>query len=923
MGPLFIKTDNSLLKSLIKIPDLIVYALKHNVKVLGIVDDSLFGAMEFYNACKNNGIKPIIGLDVLDVYLFAKNYNGYQNLLKIATIKSEQELNINILKQYSSDLICVLKNNSNDYYFYEDVFATYQDVADKKNNYIYCNEVLYLEESDFNYYKCLKAIDIGCELKDVNVKNNHNHFLNYTLYEDDNKIIDMCDLELPTKQDLLPIYPCEDSYTYLKELVLNGLNKLELNQDKYLNRIDHELEIIKKMDFCNYFLVVWDYVKFAKKNDIYMSVRGSAAGSLVSYCLGITNIDPLKYDLYFERFLNPERISMPDIDIDFEYTKRDMVIKYCTKKYGLKKVAPIITFGTLGSKQVIRDVGKILNIDSKTIDLISKKIDSRLSLKDNYQNIKEYLTGNSENLYKISLKLEGLKRHTSVHAAGVVMSRCDLDEIIPLYKHDDLYLTGFSMEYLEEIGLLKMDLLALKNLTLLNNCLKELNIEIPLNDILTLELFKEGNTSGIFQFESEGMIKFLKKLKISNFNDIVAAIALYRPGPMQFIDSYINRKNNLENVDFITPTLKPILESTYGIVIYQEQIMKIANVMANYSLGEADLLRKAMSKKNESIMLKEKDKFITNSIKNGYSNDIAVKTYETIKKFALYGFNKAHSVSYSLIAYQMAYIKAHYPNIFAKHFLSMVIGSDNKITEYITSSNLKIEKPDINFSDLQFIMHNESLIYPFTNIKGVGKSYGNIIVTNRNYSDIYDFFKKCGNKLNKTIITNLIKADCFRSFGYNQKTLDDNLDTLINYSEFGELLEESLKPEIIKSEEYSKQELYNREVEVLGMLLSTHPAIAVKKKYNCVDIKNIKDYFDKICLFAIVVESVRKVSTKNGQNMAFIKGNDETGNGEFVLFPRNYQEIHTGSIYIVKGKVEKRFDNYQIIIEKVKTVNFN
>ncbi len=940
MGPLYIKTDNSLLSSLIKINDLIKYAKEKNINVLAIADDSMYGCIEFYIKCKENNIKPIIGLEINSVVLYAINYNGYKNLIKLSTIKSKEEININILRKYSDDLICIVPyhnlNNYDDYKFYKYLYKGYTNL-DEKNSIdgkkVYLNEVLYLEEKDKDYLKYLYAIKKGVTVNEININKHDNYLLSYQMYQDETneEIIELCNLELPLHQDLLPIYECPDnldSFSYLKQLVIKGLKNIfgdKVNKI-YLDRLKYELNIINKMGFCNYFLVVWDYVKYAKEHDILVGPgRGSAAGSLVSYCLGITTIDPIKYDLLFERFLNPERISMPDIDIDFEYTKRDEVLKYCINKYGIKKVAPIITFGTLGSKQVIRDVGKCLNMDNKLVDFIAKKIDSKLSLYDNLEKVKQFLNTNElKKLYKISLKLEGLKRHTSIHAAGVVISKYDLDEIIPLSYHDNYYITGYSMEYLETIGLLKMDFLALKNLTLLNNVLKEVNLkleDIPLNDKKTIEIFTNVDTAGIFQFESSGMINFLRKFKINNFDDIVAAIALFRPGPMNNIDTYIARKNNQKYE--IIDSLKPVLSSTYGIIVYQEQIMQIANIMANYSLAEADLLRKAMSKKKEEVLLKEKDKFINQSVLNGYNKDVATNIYNLILKFASYGFNKAHSVSYAMIAYKMAYLKAHYYNIFMKNLLSMVIGSEIKTREYINICKLNILKPDINISDMDYIIYNDSIVYPLTNIKNVGSINASLIIEERKkgkFKDIFDFISRC-KSINKNVLESLNKAGCFEKF-INQKTFDENIEVLLNYSELGGLLEDSLKPELINMKEYSKQELMNREIEVFGTYLSEHPITSLKSKINVVNLIDIEKYFNKNIRVLMYVEQVKKIKTKNNKDMYFITGSDETKNCEFILFPNEFCDIIVGSVYIVEGKVEKRYDKYQIIINRIKKVDY-
>ena len=944
MGPLYIKTDNSLLNSLIKIDDLIAYAVKNKIKVLTITDDTMHGVLEFYIKCKKNDIKPIVGLEISGIVLYAINYDGYKNLIKLSTIKSKEEVDIKTLIKYSENLLCIVPYASldkyDDYKFYQHLYKGYTNLDEKKSitgKKVYCNEVLYLEEADRSYLKYLYAINKGVKVEEINLNKHDNHLLNYLLYQDDcnQEIIDLCNLEIPFKQDLLPVYDCPDgldSYAYLKQLVKEGLKKIfgEKVSKQYQERLKYELDIINKMGFCNYFLVVWDYVKYAKENGILVGPgRGSAAGSLVSYCLGITTVDPIKYDLLFERFLNPERISMPDIDIDFEYTRREEVLNYCITKYGLKKVAPIITFGTLGSKQVIRDVGKAMSIDSKTIDYIAKHLDSRLNLYDNYAKIKNFLNDDLQlkKLYKICLKLEGLKRHTSIHAAGVVMAKVDLDEIIPLTYHDNFYLTGYSMEYLEDLGLLKMDLLALKNLTLINDILKELNLkddDIPLDDKQAIKIFTDADTSGIFQFESSGMINMLRKFKISNFNDIVAAIALFRPGPMHNIDTYIKRKDGLEKYEIIKP-LEPVLNSTYGIIIYQEQIIQIANVLAGYSLAEADILRKAMTKKKEEVLLKEKDRFIAKTVQNGYTKEIATNIYDLILKFASYGFNKAHSVSYALVSYKMAYLKSHYYDVFMKHLLSMVIGSEIKTKEYINICKDKITvlKPDINVSDVDYLLKDNNIVYPLTNIKNVGLIAAKAIVAERKkgqFKDIFDFFTRCYGKLvNIKIVDSLNKAGCFESF-VNQKTLDMNIDLLINYSDLGNLLEESLKPELINYSDYSKQELMNRELEVMGTYLSSHPVSSLKKKIKVIDLKDAEKYFNKNITVLINVEKTKKIQTKTGQDMMFIVGSDETATLEFVLFPRQFCDIIISSIYIIDGKVEKRLDKYQIMIDKIKKV---
>jgi len=469
---------------------------------------------------------------------------------------------------------------------------------------------------------------------------------------------------------------------------------------EYQTRLAYELEIIEKMGFSNYFLVVYDFIKYAKKNKILVGPgRGSGAGSLVCYSIGITDLDPIKYDLLFERFLNPERISMPDIDTDFPDIYRDQVIEYVTNKYGSKKVSGIVTFGTLAAKQAIRDVSRVLNVPWYQVDQVSKRIPSftKKKLMDFYQEDPEFkrLITSDEKLkqmLKIANIIEGFPRHTSSHAAGIVMCQKDLDEVVPLTKNDGIYLTGFTMEYLEELGLLKMDFLGLRTLTTIMRIIndikegegKEIDFNtIPLDDKNVLEIFRKADTTGIFQFESDGMRSFLRRLEPSTFEDIFAAIALFRPGPAINIDSYIRRKNNQEEITYLDKSLEPILKSTKGIIIYQEQIMQIASSFAGYTLGEADILRRAMSKKKMDVLKSEEERFMERSIKRGHSEETSKKIFDLILNFANYGFNKAHSVSYALIVYQMAYLKVNYPIYYITNLLNMSIGATEKTKEYL------------------------------------------------------------------------------------------------------------------------------------------------------------------------------------------------------------------------------------------------
>lgn len=963
--PIGIKSDYSLLQSLIKIPDLISYLLEHNIMACGILDDNLFGSICFYKECIKNNIKPIIGLDVCiqdkHIYLYAKNYQGYKSLLKINTIKQQRELQYTDLISYKKDVICVLPYRSIDIYeeikkIYEILFVGYGNNFEKQNaslvskHIVYINEVRVFNFQDIRYLQLLREIDTGesCDL----IEYQESYLEKNVLLDDQETIknfISLVDLKIEFNQVYIPHYDkkIEDSFAYLSSLCKKGLTKRLHNDLKknYVERLMMELSVIKKMGFVDYFLIVYDYVRYAKTHNILVGPgRGSAAGSLVSYCLGITNIDPIEYDLLFERFLNPERVTMPDIDIDFEYTKRDQVVQYVKERYGVDKVANIMTFGTLGARQVIRDVGKCLKVELHFIDKLSNLLNPKLSLKDNIKNkyVKEYVMGNSdlEKLYKVSYKLEGLKRHISTHAAGVVISSVTLDDVIPVCFNGGELLTGVTMEYLEDLGLLKMDFLALRNLTIIQNVLelieketsKKINLaDIPLDDEETMEIFRKVDTEGIFQYESSGMKNFLMKLKPDNFSDLVAAVALFRPGPMQNIDSFIRRKEGKEEVTYPDNSLKDILKDTYGIMIYQEQIMQVLVRMGNYSFAEADNIRRAMSKKKADIMEKERDTFVERATKNGYSKDKALEVYDLIIKFANYGFNKAHSVSYALIGYQMAYLKANYPVYFIANLLNMSVGSDIKTKEYIDEAKVKnilIFKPNINASEDYYRIKDNALLLPFNTIHNVGGSAVSEIIKERKergkFEDFYQFVARTyGKSVNRKTLESLIDADCFRDFNINHHTLINSIDSALDYAVLcGDLAEEFvMKPNYDFCVEYNDAELMERELNTFGFYVTNHPSS--KYQNGIMKIKEMKKYFDKFVSLVIIIDSIRKIKTKNGDDMGFFSGSDETGVADFIIFPKNNRflnEIRKGDFVKVRGQVTRRNDKYQVVVSNIEKI---
>ena len=931
--PLYIKTDNSLLTSMIKVDDLIKFANKNNLKSLTITDNNMYGVMDFYHACIKNDIKPIIGLEVtykdLKLVLYAKNYDGYLSLVKITsnTYLPKKDDNLILILPYSSlELYDELKE-------YYDVFIGYTNDLERKEikgRKVFFKETLCLDKNDNEYLKYLYGIKNNKVYLSIDTTyDNHLRLENEINIDDNHMIYDMVNIDIKFNNDLLPVYPCDDPMKLLKKLCIEGLKaNFGDRVDKiYQERLKYELSVIEKMGFENYFLVVWDYVKYAKENGILVGPgRGSAAGSLVSYLLNITTVDPIKYNLLFERFLNPSRVTMPDIDVDFEATRREEVVNYCIKKYGPKKVAPIITFGTMASKQAFRDVSRVLDIDLEDVDRISKKLDSRLSLEENYSKVSNDLyTDELKKAYKVALKLENIKRHTSIHAAGILISKKDLDSVIPLDGSKGFYVTGYDMTYLESIGLLKMDFLVLRNLTLIDNVLKDVGIkfdDIPYDDPDAIKIFNNVYTLGIFQFESNGMMEFLRKLKVNSFEDIYNAIAFYRPGPMDSIDEYLKRRKT-GKVTYIDESLKPILSETYGLIVYQEQVMQVARKVASYTLGEADILRRAMSKKKEDVLLKEKDKFVERSVKNGYSREKALEIYNLILKFASYGFNKSHSIVYALISYRMAYLKAHYPSVFLKHLLSSCLGDEVKTKNYIYECRgygVRVMPPSINYSSDKYVIENGVLYYPFTSIKGFGSSIANLIVESRKepFKDVYDFFANA--HLTKKVLESLILVGALDSFGYTRKTLMENLDILMNYGDITTYMEPeyALKPEIKVYDEYPKKELMAFEHDLLGMYLTNHPVTEYREKYNTIDFNDIPKYFDKFINIIGLIE--RMNTTKKDKPTCFITLSSEDASIDLVLFNKVYEEnklLNKGDVIKVYGKVEKRFDKYQIIVNKI------
>lgn len=963
--PLYVKTNYSFLSSLVKIDELINRCVKLNIKSIAICDDNMIATMYFYKNCINNGIKPIIGVELKyndkPILLYAKDYFGYQNILKLLIT----DITINILCKYSENVLCIVPYESINIFndiksCYSDIYLGYstkeEEYACSKftKNVVFINKILYLDKKDSKYFKYLIMMkEKKNVLDDIEYLDNNNYLLPQDLLlllsdkrgiDRTNEISNMCNLEFPTSNNLIPIYENNfgvSSAEYLTSLSIQGIT-LRLGgevSDIYKKRLLYELDIIKKMGFADYFLIVYDYVKFAKKSGILVGPgRGSAGGSLVAYALGIMDVDPIKYDLLFERFLNPGRDTMPDIDIDFPDESRSLVRDYVRKKYGNKRVAGIVAIATLQAKAVLDDVSKILKISQEKTDRLKKFVDK--NLRYTYENNYEFknIIDNDDRLsllYEVACFFEGFPKNTTIHASGVIISREDLDDIIPLIKKDDMYISSFEMGYLEELGLLKMDFLGNSHLTTIMNILDSIktyeNIDIdffniPLDDQETLKLFYNINTNGIFHFDSDPMKNLLQKLKIMSFDDIVAAEALVRPGPDT--DTYLKRKNNNIKIDYPSSSVEEILSPTYGVMIYQEQIMQIANAMAGFSLQEADILRWAMSKKKKNILASQEEKFIAGAIKNGYNYELAKKFYDDILSFAEYGFNKSHSVAYSMIAYKMGYLKVHYSKYFYLNSLSSVVGSSNlQIIREAKSVGVNFMLPNINISTNKYQIVGNSILFPLSSIKNIDNKRVIDFVKQREKK--FDNIFECLTKLvetgfNRKHIESLIYASCFDDFGYNKNTLISNLDNLLTYAFIAKGIESDIveHPSIEIKEEFSKETLIAKEKELFGFYLSHHPTSIYADRYKVIKLSDISNYYNKVIDTLIYVERIKTHKDKNGNTMAFIIGSDELASCDYIVFSKVFSEIsetEKGSILLVRGKVDKK-ENYQIIAEKAKII---
>jgi DNA polymerase-3 subunit alpha len=977
---------------------------KHNIKpIIGLTVD-------VESEITSNESYPLV--------LLAENEQGYKNLLKISSAhqtKAENGIPLKWLKHYSEGLIAITPGpegeieqllingkgeiakelikilgaifGSNNFFLSIQDHQLDQEMTVTEQFYLISkemnvplvatNRVHYLEKEDVFAQECLLAIKNGDKLQDDHrEKLGSDQFFLKTAaemmdcfsdapeaLENTLRIAARCDVNIELNKTYLPEFPTENGIPaeeYLEALCKKGLSeRFSSPSQEYSERLSYELAVIKRMMFSNYFLIVWDFMRYARTHGILTGPgRGSAAGSLVAYVLYITDVDPLKHNLLFERFLNPERVSMPDIDIDFPDHRRDEVINYVAKKYGELHVAQIVTFGTLAAKAVFRDVGKVFGLNSKELEHLSRLNPLGIELEAAYKEseaLRKFIneTAMNQRLYETALKLEGLPRHTSTHAAGVVISEKQLIELIPIQKGSGtIFLTQYSMEYLEEIGLLKMDFLGLRNLTLIESILASIHREtdqkvdissLPLEDSETYNLLAKGETTGIFQLESEGIRKVLTRLKPTRFEDIVAVNALYRPGPMENIPLFIDRKHGKQAVEYPHPDLKPILENTYGVIVYQEQIMQIASVMAGFTLGEADLLRRAVGKKKKEALDNERNHFVQGALAKGYKQSLANEVYDLIVRFANYGFNRSHAVAYSMITYQLAYLKANYPVFFMAGLLTSAIGNDTKIAQYIMETKQKgidVLPPSINQSGLTFQVEAEGIRYSLPAIKSVGAAALKEIFQarkRRKFADLFDFGIRVSSKaINRKTLEFLVHSGCFDEFGEDRAVLLASLDVASQHAQLfkpndanqadlfeGELM---LKPKYVLVDPISQENKLKFEKEALGFYLSDHPMSIYEKDLKLLGAQALFDLkkANKRIASGIYITAMKAIRTKKGDSMAFLTVSDASGEMEAVAFPDVYKKyshlLGQGKFAMLEGKMEEREEKLQFIIQQVSDI---
>ena len=979
--------------------------------------------------------------------LLAENNQGYSNLMKIVSkgfvegFYYKPRVDMELLEKYHEGIIALsacLAGEVARYLtrgMYEDAKAAalrYQDIFGKGNFFlelqdhgipeqqtvnqqllrmhqetgidlVATNDVHYTMAEDAEPHDILLCLQTGKKLADedrmryeggqyyVKSPEEMARLFPYALeaLENTHKIAERCHVEIEFGVTKLPKYDVPDGFTsweYLNKLCHEGLEeRYHPVTPELKERLEYELSTIKNMGYVDYFLIVWDFIKYARDNDIMVGPgRGSAAGSLVAYTLGITQLDPIRYDLLFERFLNPERVSMPDIDVDFCFERRQEVIDYVRRKYGDDCVVQIVTFGTLAARGVIRDVGRVLDMPYAQVDTIAKMIPQELNI-----TINKALEMNPElrrayqeqedihKLIDMARRLEGLPRHTSMHAAGVVISQKDVSEYVPLSRaQDGSIVTQFTMTTLEELGLLKMDFLGLRTLTVIQNAVKLVREgtgtvldmqKIDYNDKKVLDSLGTGHSEGVFQLESAGMKNFMKELKPQSLEDVIAGISLYRPGPMDFIPQYIRGKNRPDTIRYDCPQMEPILKPTYGCIVYQEQVMQIVRDLAGYTLGRSDLVRRAMSKKKASVMAKERQNFVYGNeaegvpgcIANGISEEIANKIYDEMTDFAKYAFNKSHAAAYAVVSYQTAFLKYYYPVEFMAALMTSVVEMPNKVAEYISvcrQMGIGILPPDINRGTYGFSVDNGSIRYALSAIKSIGRPVIEAIVREREeygeYNSLKNFIERNIGQINKRVVENLIKAgaaDCLEGNRHQKMTVysqildsvnQDKKHTMAGQLSLFDIVSEEDKKEfeirMPELAEYPADVILGFEKEVLGIYLSGHPLEEYQNMMEKIISSRTSDFqpdeetgrprvFDgqKVIVGGMIVDKTVKY-TKNNKVMAFITLEDLVGTVEVVVFPRDYEKsqkfLEEDNKIFIQGRVSAEDDRpSKLILEKVRS----
>jgi DNA polymerase III subunit alpha len=1041
-------SDYSLLDGAASISSLVGQAGLLGMKHLALTDHgNMFGALNFYKACKSAGINPIVGCEFYiapgsrhlrsgsehgnryhHFIALAANEKGYQNLLRLSSIGYTEgfyykpRIDDEVLEQYSEGIIATsaclngeipasIVNNQTDAALAKASY--YQELFGKGNFYlemqdhgipdqqlvnrglveiaaktgiplIATNDVHYTLKEDARAQDILICIGTGKKIQDEDrMRFNADEYymkspeIMYQMFgeipnalSNTLAIAEKCDLTIPLPGPQLPDYtiPTEFSSSgdYLRHLTYRGLaHRYGEVTPELSKRADYELETIISMGFTGYFLIVWDFIRFALEHDIPVGPgRGSGAGSVVAYTLNITNIEPLKYGLLFERFLNPERVSMPDFDIDFCFERRQEVINYVTQKYGEDRVGQIITFGRLKAKAVLRDVARVLDMPYAEADTIAKLIPNGPKVKlteaiESEPRLQEMLDqgGKSQNLLETGKKLEGLNRHASTHAAGIVIGKTRLTDYVPLYRDSKTgsISTQYTWEQLEDCGLVKMDFLGLKTLTLIKNTESLIRKSIPNfevdkiseSDQTTFELLGDGKSTCVFQFESSGMQNILKRAKPKRIEDLIALNALYRPGPMDNIDQFVDSKNGKQAIQYPLPELKGILEETYGVIVYQEQVMEIARVVGGYSLGQADILRKAMGKKKAEVMEKEKKTFIEGAKDQGFAEKQASDIFDLLIPFAGYGFNKAHAAAYSVLAYHTAYLKANHPAEFMAANLTNEIDSTDKLTHYIGECHamgLELLPPNINLSDKVFTVVDGKIVYGLMGMKNVGSSAVDEIIGARmnrgEYGSFLDFLEKVDLKVvNHKVLETLIKAGLFDSTGVNRATLEQNLDRMIEFvsakKEQEQIGQASLFDgadgaeidafEVEEATEWDVLDLLSFEKEIMGFYFSGHPLDSYRAKWQSATDLNLSAldniYGEKLFTLIGLVRTVREINTRRGSKMAFVQLEDYNGSIELVVFSElwemNRELLVADNVIGVQGKIDAARGEPKLIVEKI------